>query len=432
MGSIPTPTSLLQALSEQILIKATFLSDALSADGLPQPSFDVDGPTNVVPPTASKAAIDARNAVAEAAYKLFALVTGPSELLPNMQAQYQTMFALRWITHFKVLELIPAEGSISYSELALKAKVPESQLKSIARMAMTSYILQEPTPNHVAHSASSIMFVNNENMLHWAGFMFGASIPTAEAMVEATEKWPGSVRKTETAYNVAFNHDLPFFDHLSQSPTLTAQFSGYMKSVTSGQGTDLVHLLKGFDWASLPEDALVVDVGGSTGHATYALAEAYPQLKFEIQDLEPVTKNGIEILKTKSEEIQSRVSYRAHSFFDAQPVSGANVYMLRMIIHDWPDVEAIKIFSNLIPALGPNSKIIIMDTVLPNPGQIPATKERVIRVRDLTMRQVFNAKERSTDDWEEILRSTDSRLRLESVRQPEGSHMSLMSIGLEN
>ena len=127
-------------------------------------------------------------------------------------------------------------------------------------MAMTSYILAEPIPGQVAHTANSAMFLEFPNMRDWAGYMFNASIPTAAAMVRATEKWPGSVKKTETAYNIAFDHDLPFFDHLSQSPLLTKQFSGYMKSVTDGQGMDLAHLTKGFHWANLSDGALVVDV----------------------------------------------------------------------------------------------------------------------------------------------------------------------------
>ncbi len=65
--------------------------------------------------------------------------------------------------------------------------------------------------------------------------------------------------KTHTAYNLAFNTDLPFFDHLAQIPERRDQFKGYMKSVTASGGTDLKHLLEGFDWASLGE-AVVVDV----------------------------------------------------------------------------------------------------------------------------------------------------------------------------
>lgn len=174
--------------------------------------------------------------------------------------QYQTMFALQWLLHFGLLSSVPEDGTISYAEMATLANVPEAQLKSVARMAMTSNILREPALNQVAHTAVSVMFVRNKSMRDWAGFMFDASIPTAASMVKATEKWPGSVQKTETAYNVAFKHEMPFFHHLSQNPKLTEQFSGYMKSVTDGRGTDLVHLVQGYDWGDLPKHALVVDV----------------------------------------------------------------------------------------------------------------------------------------------------------------------------
>ncbi|KAJ3536842.1 hypothetical protein NM208_g6551 [Fusarium decemcellulare] len=407
MGSISASSSLIVELANAALAAAKELDKCLESQGLPQPSFAADGPTYVVPKDAPKAAQEARIAAAEAAFKLFNLVTGPR--------------------------------AIEYGVLASEAKVPESQLKGVARMAMTSSILAEPTPGQVAHTASSAMFVKFPNMRDWAGYMFNASVPTAAAMVRATEKWPGSVKKTETAYNIAFDHDLPFFDHLSQSPLLTEQFSGYMKSVTDGQGMDLSHLIRGFDWAGLPANSLVVDIGGSTGHASFALAAAYSHLRFEVQDLDAVV-NGQEAGQKQEEAAQKHnagsaapVSFKAHSFFEPQPTTGAAVYMLRMIIHDWPDAEAKTILSNLVPALAATKSILlIMDTVLPSPGILPSVRERVIRTRDLTMRQVFNARERGIDDWEALLKAADSRLHLQGVRQPEGSNMSLLTVGIQD
>lgn len=170
------------------------------------------------------------------------------------------MFALQWLLHFDVFSHIPLDSPATYSTLARASRVPESQLKSVARMAMTSSILTEPETGRVAHTSTSAMFLKFPNIRNWATYMFTASIPTAGAVVKATEKWPGSVEKTETAYNIAFNHNLSFFDHLSQSPELTKQFSGYMKSVTDGQAMDLSHLVRGFEWDGLPNGALVVDV----------------------------------------------------------------------------------------------------------------------------------------------------------------------------
>lgn len=127
-------------------------------------------------------------------------------------------------------------------------------------MAMTSNVLCETADKRVAHTAASAMFLNDPNMLHWARFMCGNSVLSASSMVQATERWPGSQRKTETAYNIAFNHELPFFDHVAQDSKLNEQFSGYMKSVTGGEGANLDHLVRGFPWETLPKDSLIVDV----------------------------------------------------------------------------------------------------------------------------------------------------------------------------
>ncbi|KAF4989101.1 hypothetical protein FGRMN_9343 [Fusarium graminum] len=439
MGSISATPSLITELAASLTTAAQEMEKQLESHGLPQPSFEVDGPTYVVPKDAPKAAHDARVATAEAAFKLFNLVSGPSELLPNLTASYHTIFALHWLHHFDIFSHVPLDDLVSYEQLAINSSVPESLLKGIARMAMTNNILAEPATGYVAHTANSAMFMKFPNTRDWASYMFTASIPTAAAMVKATEKWPGSVKKTETAYNVAFHHGLPFFDHLSHSPILTKQFSGYMKSVTDGQGMDLSHLVNGFNWSDLPDDSLVVDIGGSTGHASYALAASYPHLRFEVQDLEAVV-NGERALEEHEKAAQehlsgnhAQVGFKAHNFFQLQPTNDAAVFMLRMIIHDWPDAEAKDILSNIVPALeSAKATLLIMDTVLPSPGTLPSVRERVIRTRDLTMRQVFNAKERGIDDWEALLRAADPRFVLESVRQPEGSNMSLLTIILRD
>ena len=85
MGSLPKPCALLE-LCQQLQDNALILQQQLEKNDLPQPSFDADGPTTVLPPTAPQAALDARSLVAECAFKLFNLVTGPSELLPNITA----------------------------------------------------------------------------------------------------------------------------------------------------------------------------------------------------------------------------------------------------------------------------------------------------------------------------------------------------------
>ena len=78
-------------------------------------------------------------------------------------------------------------------------------------------------------------------------------------MVEQTEKYGASVKKNETAYNIAMDTDFPFFDHIGSSEALTKRFAGYMRNVTASEGVDIKHIVGGFDWAGLGK-ATVVDV----------------------------------------------------------------------------------------------------------------------------------------------------------------------------
>ncbi|PQE09169.1 fusarubin cluster-methyltransferase protein [Rutstroemia sp. NJR-2017a WRK4] len=55
-----------------------------------------------------------------------------------------------------------------------------------------------------------------------------------------------------------------------------------------------------------------------------------------------------------------------------------------------------------------------MDTVLPNPGSVPVTIERLFRVSDMTMLQSLNSKERDLYEWKVLLADVDAGLHLRS------------------
>ena len=102
-----------------------------------------------------------------------------------------------------------------------------------------------------------------------------------------------------------------------------------------------------------------------------------------------------------------------------------------MILHDWPDDKAAVILRNIVAAMDESkSRLLIMDTVLPSPGSVPASVERIVRARDLTMMQAFNSNERDFDDWKRLLSGTDTRLHLVGVNQPFGSAMSVLEVVL--
>jgi hypothetical protein len=67
-----------------------------------------------------------------------------------------------------------------------------------------------------------------------------------------------------------------------------------------------------------------------------------------------------------------------------------------------------------------------MDVVVPPPGAIPTTMERDIRWLDLAMLGLFNAGDRSAEQWEALFKKADTRLKLNGIKAVPGSNMSFI------
>ncbi|KAF4548433.1 O-methyltransferase domain-containing protein 9 [Elsinoe fawcettii] len=416
-----------QTALEQATASVNQIAQILKASNI------TDDPFAPTAPVSTPDALNApRKALANAAAQLLALATDPKEYLDNVAMNYQNLVCLRWLVNLNVVPLIPLDSAISYTELAQKANVPESQLKAIARMAQTHGFLYEPEPEKVTHSRISGLLIKDSKFLEWAKWMTNYSVPTAYKLPEATQKWGQTDKKDQTAFNVGMTVNVPFFDHLRENKEMNTLFSSYMRNVAATEGISFTHLINGFDWKSLPAGSTVVDVGGSTGHASIALAQAYPHLKFIVEDLPETIANSRKAWETNpaKAEIGDRLVYKEHNFFEPQPVTDGDIYLLRMIIHDWPDSEAVKILGHIQAGLKkPGARVIIMDTILPDPGSIPVLQERQLRVRDLTMIQVFNAKERELGDWKELTNKVG--LEVQNSTQPSGSVMGVLTVGLK-
>lgn len=105
------------------------------------------------------------------------------------------------------------------------------------------------------------------------------------------------------------------------------------------------HLLRGYDFSHAKT---IVDVGGSHGQIAIALAKRYPGIQQVIVEDLPDTIAGLEELVPR--EFKDRIHGKEHDFLTPQPVKGADVYLLRWILHDWSDKYSIQILRSLVPA----------------------------------------------------------------------------------
>ena len=118
-----------------------------------------------------------------------------------------------------------------------------------------------------------------------------------------------------------------------------------------------------------------------------------------------------------------------------QPINGADIYFLKHILYNWPDLVSIKILQNIVPAMTPfqnnrGSRLLIMDSVMPEMGEVPFTIMQLNTAMDLQMMAALSAKERMRADWEALLRAADQRFRIVNIRQPIGSADAIIEVVL--
>ena len=226
-----------------------------------------------------------------------------------------------------------------------------------------------------------------------------------------------------------------------------------MSMFESGHGSAISSLLEHYPWSVVGEGT-IVDVGGSHGNRSIAIAEKFPSIRCIVLDLPEVVADGPSKINS---DLKSRVTFAAHDFFTEPPevAKGADVYLFCRVFHNWSDKFSIKILKSLRPALKYGARVLINDICLAEPNVLPVTLERKMRsvssslqasvtrqsvvdvltnchrASDLGMMAMLNAKERGRDDWAELFEKADEKFRFLGVQTPPGSQLSFIEASWE-
>ncbi|PSN71812.1 sterigmatocystin 8-O-methyltransferase [Corynespora cassiicola Philippines] len=391
------------------------LNDTLSSQNIPTPSFDAEYtkfPEN---------AIGDQETILNATSELYDLLLDPLSAL-FQYGSHNNMVSLQMVSRYKIANLVPTSGSVSYDELSERSHVSKDVLQRLLRHAMTRHIFREPEPGRVSHTASSRVLVQ-QHMNDWMSVGSEVMWPAAVKMLDAAEKWPYSAEPHETAFSLANGGTGSAYEVIGADPVLAARFASAMKAYTSSPGFDVAHVIDNYDWAALGS-ALVVDVGGARGHVAMALAEKFEGLRFLVQDMAQVVAGAEEEV---AEEVRGRIAFEAHDLFVPQTVE-ADVFYLRWILHNWSDKYCVMILQALVPVLKPGGRVLIQDTLMPEPGGMASWKEMDLRSTDLNMWAVFNARERTVVEWTDLLKKADSRFEVHDIFLPVGSALALIDV----
>ena len=149
----------------------------------------------------------------------------------------------------------------------------------------------------------------------------------------------------------------------------------------------------------------VLDVGGGFGGALAGLLERFPRLCGDVLDLDHA-QQGAEAFLSRA-GMGSRARFIAGDFFKSIP-AGYDCYLLKFILHDWDDAQAVAILKSCRAAAGPGSRLIVLERLVPqHPGDRPA--HRTVMQADMTM-MAWGGQERTEREYRALFEQTDFQL----------------------
>jgi SAM-dependent methyltransferase len=166
-----------------------------------------------------------------------------------------------------------------------------------------------------------------------------------------------SARTGEQGFRKAYG--ATWFEYMTQHPDRHAIYDAAMTGV---HGPETQPVLDAYDFSCFQT---VTDVGGGNGSALAAILERHPRVEGILFDLPGVAERAWSSLATAG--VSQRCQVVGGDFFDSVPA--ADAYVLRHVIHDWEDDEAVVILRNCRKSLRPGGKVLVIETVLPMGNQ---------------------------------------------------------------
>jgi SAM-dependent methyltransferase len=193
-----------------------------------------------------------------------------------------------------------------------------------------------------------------------------------------------TVRSGQPAFERVFG--APFFDYLAGHSEDAAVFNAAMSSSPA----HLAAIVGAYDFSQFER---IVDVGGGHGLLLATILSANARLSGVLYDL-PFVIAGASALRQGP--AGQRCEIIGGDFFHEVP-AGADAYILKGVIHDWNDEDAVKILKNCRRAIRPDGTLLLVETVLTQ------STDPAAAAMDLLMMALTSGRERAESEFRSLL-----------------------------
>jgi len=289
-----------------------------------------------------------------------------------------------WCVHVAATLRIPehlSAGPAEIGELARKAGAHPDSLARVLRHLARKGVFEEGPPGRFALNEPARGLADPGARLGLDLEGFGGR------MAHAWGTLLRAVRTGEPAYAERFGR--AWWEDLAAHPEIEEQFDALMGP--AGHGPPDPEVLLDGDWSRV---RTVVDVGGGTGSLLAEILRTRPSVRGVLVDQPRTVAKAARTFREAG--VESRACTSGQSFFDPLP-AGADLYLLKSVLCDWPDREAQQVLARCAEAARPSGRVVAVNGVSPDEDGAPDP--------NLLMLVLVGGKERSLSEFRELARA---------------------------
>lgn len=304
----------------------------------------------------------------------------PTEQMRRLVTGYRVSQAIYVAATLRLSDLL-ADGPMDIAALADATQCQPDTLRRLLRALASIGIYQELPEGRFAGTALSDQLRSGDPSNSYALAAFVGRPAQWQA-------WSGlldSVRTGDNAFVAV--HGQSTWAHKAQNPEEGTMFDAVMTSM-SRQAADSI--VPAYDFSRF---GTLVDVAGGRGALLAAILGQHRELQGVLFD-QPQVVAGAEVIM-KAAGVEDRCRLVGGDMFVEVP-AGGDGYIMKAILHDWEDPEAIAILGNCRGAMAESSTLLIMERLLDD-------ADPQVTFGDINMLVGPGGRERTTAEFTDLL-----------------------------
>ncbi|KAG8632002.1 hypothetical protein KVT40_001142 [Elsinoe batatas] len=393
------------------------LSSLLASYSIPQPSLSLPRSSSQEFYT-HPSLLPLRSTLEGQLEHLLLLIRGPHEHLHSLVGRNWDHGALYAVLRLGALDALAEarEEGMGTGDVARGVRVPVEKVGRLLGLVRCFGVVERGGgKERWALTAVGRQLVDDADFRAWVEFqLFDTRVGSAHLADALTGERNGYGEEGVSGFKQGWGMEM--YEFHEKNVAVGERFRMAMRGV--GKALDPADVLIGrwFEGRPLCDGKKIAELGGRYGFGTASLVKSRADLTFEVRsDSEEFLQRGLSTVNDDDRQrLAACVVDHLSTAWKESDVQDVSVYLIRNLLWNWSDEDAIKLLRSLLPTLqqNGNARIVVTDGVSPRVNEFPAHVEIAYRRRDITTMTMHNVKQRSQAEWLELFAQVDPGIKV--------------------